>query len=74
MRPSAPPGALVKLRVAYGDVPPVGAEIVTPRLRRYLVTKVGGKTLHCVVLGDGSPRGDPVISWTWTARNKRREP
>lgn len=75
MRPSAPPGAAVKLTVAHGDVPEVGAELVTPSERRYLVTRIGGaKTLHCVVLSPTSPPGDPIICWTWTARRKRREP
>jgi len=74
-RPSAPPGATVKLTVEFGQAPAVGTELQTPSGRRYLVAKVGGrKTLHCVVLGPDSPPGDPVWCWTWTARNKRREP
>lgn len=65
----------MKLTVAHGDVPELGTELVTPSGRRYLVTKIGGrKTLHCVVLSATSPPGDPVWQWTWTARNKRREP
>lgn len=75
IRPSAPPGATVKLTVEHGTTPAVGTELVTPSGRRYLVAKVGGrKTLHCIVLGTSSPAGDPVLEWTWTARDKRREP
>lgn len=75
MRPSAPPGSTVKLTVDHGATPEIGAELRTPSGRRYLVAKVGGrKTLHCVVLSPNSPPGDPIVEWTWTARNKRREP
>jgi hypothetical protein len=75
LRPSAPPGAAVKLKLDHGTAPEVGTELQTPSGRRYLLTRVGGrKTLHCVVLGPNTPVQGPVCSWEWTARNKRREP
>lgn len=74
MRPSAPAWAQVKLRVDTGETPDVGAELVTPSGRRYQVIRVRGKTLHCLVLPPEAPPGEPVLWWTWTARNKRREP
>lgn len=65
----------MELTVEHGTAPAVGIELVTPSGWRYLVARVGGrKTLHCIVLGPSSPPGDPVLEWTWTARNKRREP
>jgi hypothetical protein len=64
LRPSAPPGATVKLRQESGQ--PIEADD--------LVTLRRGKTLHCIVLGPNSPVQGPVLEWTWTARNKRREP
>lgn len=75
LRPSAPPGAEVKLRLDRGAAPEVGTELRTDSGRRYLLTRVGGsKTLHCVVLGPHTPVQGPVCLWEWTARNKRREP
>lgn len=74
MRPSAPPGTDVKLHVAHGDVPEFGTELVTPSGRRYQVIGGRGKTLRCLVLAPDAPVQGPVWQWTWTARNKRREP
>lgn len=74
MRPSAPAWAQVKLRVDVGDAPEPGTELVTPSGRRYQVIRMKGRTLHCLVLPPEAPPGDPVLGWSWTARNKRREP
>lgn len=72
----APIGTVVKLRVAFGDVPPLPSILLTPSGRRYDVINVRGKTLHCLVMKPDAEieDGTPVIQWTWTARNKRVEP
>lgn len=74
MRPSAPPWADVKLRCSHGDIPEPGTELVTASGRRYQVVGVRGKTLRCIVLPPEAEPGEPVLAWTWDARNKRREP
>lgn len=76
MRASAPPWADVKLRLEKDAEPiEVGTELVTEHSgRRYQVIGVNGRTLHCLVLPPEAPTTGPVISWRWTARNKRREP
>jgi hypothetical protein len=77
-RGKAPAGARVKLRVEFGEPPPVPCVLLTDSGRRYDVVGVGGaKTLHCIVMPPGAPYGEedgPVLSWTWTAKRKRVEP
>lgn len=74
MRPSAPPWTDVKLRCTRGNMPEAGTELVTPTLRRYQVISVRGRTLRCLVLPPEAPIQGPQWSWTWDAKNKRREP
>ncbi len=75
-RAKAPFGTVVKLRVAFGDVPPLPCILLTPSGRRYDVINIRGKTLHCLVMKADADieEGTPIIQWTWTARNKRVEP
>lgn len=66
----APPWATVRLRVAWGDVPPFGAELRTPSGRRYQVVEIRGKQMRCLVLPADAAPGDPVLSWYWSSRRK----
>lgn len=68
---AAPAWARVKLRVAWGDVPPCGATLKFATGRRYQVIKVAGKTLHCIVLPPGARGSRPVIAWQWAPRKKK---
>lgn len=71
-----PVGARVKLRVEFGDPPPVPCVLLTASGRRYDVIGSRGKTLTCIVCSpdDEIEPGTPVLQWTWTAKNKRVEP
>lgn len=75
-RGKAPIGAMVKLRVEHGDIPPVPCVLVTDSGRRYDVVNARGKTLHCLVMRYDAEveEGTPILGWTWTARRKRVEP
>lgn len=76
-RAKTQPGARVKLRVEFGAPPPVPCVLVTESGRRYDVVAARGKTLHCIVMRADAPitaEDGPVMSWRWTARNKRVEP
>lgn len=74
----APPWTQVKLRVAFGDVPPFGAVLVVRRTQRaYQVVGVRGRQLQCLVLPDGevgriaaSEPDTPVWWWEWSSRRK----
>lgn len=62
----------VKLRVSHGDVPEPGTVLCMPSGRRYQVLKVGGRTLHCLVLPEGHKvRGMPHLAWFWTKRARK---
>ena len=67
-----PDWALVKLRVAFGDVPAAGNVLRMPSGRRYQVIKVAGKTLHALVLPSQHRTGrSKVIPWFWAPRRRR---
>jgi hypothetical protein len=63
-----PPNSLVKLRVAWGPIPTAGTNLRTSTGRTYLVMKVGGKTLHCLVLAPEEIPQGPVWAWHWGSR------
>ena len=65
------PGESVKLRVAFGDVPQVGSVLCLPSGRRYWVSTVAGKTLHCRVMAPADPIPEDavaVLPWRWAPR------
>jgi hypothetical protein len=65
-------GEEVKLRLAWGLPPDAGDELRTISGRRYLVTKVKGKTLTCYVLPrDAPPVPGKVIQWQWASSGPR---
>lgn len=66
-----PAWARVKLRVAWGDVPEFGDELVLPTGRRYQVIDIRGKTLHCLVLPASEPITGRVVPWQWAPRRRR---
>jgi hypothetical protein len=68
---AAPAGATVGMRVVSGDVPPFGSELVTMTGRRYLVVRVRGRQMRCLVLRPDDPPGDPVLDWFWAGRGRR---
>jgi hypothetical protein len=70
---AAPPWAQVKLRVAYGEVPPFGAVLVMSTGRRYQVVGVRGKTLQCLVLPPDAEvePGTPIWEWRWAKKRPR---
>lgn len=64
-----PAGSIVKLRVAFGEVPEFGTILETRTGRRYQIVEVKGKSLRCLVLGPNDLAGDdPVLSWHWVGR------
>ena len=67
-----PIGGRTKLRVAWGEIPPVPSTLQMPSGRRYLVIGSRGKTLHVIVLGPKDRAVAPVIEWRWAARTRKR--
>lgn len=68
-----PAWALVKLRVAFGEVPAAGNVLRMRSGRRYQVIKVAGRTLHALVLPLEHRTGRAkVIPWCWAPRRGRR--
>lgn len=68
-------GEHVRLRVAFGEVPPAGVVLQLPTGRRYWVFYASGKTLHCRVMASGEAipticRG--VIPWRWAGRGRSK--
>lgn len=71
------PGETVKLRVAFGEVPPAGVVLQLPSGRRYWLYLVRGKTLYCKVMAPGEEppnicRG--IVQWQWAGRGRERAP
>lgn len=68
----APPFSQVKLRVAFGDVPPFGAILQLRTGRRYQVIGIRGRSLQVVVLPPDAnvEPGTPVWEWMWAPRTK----
>lgn len=66
-----PPGAQVKLRLAWGDAPPVPATLVLPSGRTYTVLGVRGKTITCIVNSPSDTLIEPLLSWTWAPRKRK---
>jgi hypothetical protein len=66
-----PPGARVKLRLAWGDPPPVPATLVMPTGRSYTVLGVHGKTITCIVNGADDTLIEPWRAWTWASRQRK---
>lgn len=60
----------VRLRVGWGEVPPLGAELVTRTGRRYQVIGVRGRALRCLVLPADAPVLGPVLRWAWARRRR----
>ena len=67
-----PIGGLTKLRVAWGEVPPVPSTLRMPSGRRYLVIGARGRTLHVIVLSPKDRATSPVIAWSWAPRKRKR--
>ena len=67
-----PIGGRTKLRVAWGDVPPVPSTLRMPTGRRYLVIGARGRTLHVIVLSPRDRATGPVIAWAWAPRKRKR--
>ena len=67
-----PPGARVKLRLAWGDAPPCPATLRLPSGRRYLVIGVSGRTIHCIVVSPTDTDVPPVLDWRWAPRGSRK--
>lgn len=70
----APPWSLVKLRVAYGEIPPFGAVLQLRTGRRYQVIGVRGRALQVLVLPPDTQidPGTPIWEWMWSSRTNRR--
>jgi hypothetical protein len=67
-----PPGARLKLRLAWGDAPPVPSTLVLPSGRKYLVLGVNGKTLSCLVCSPNDTEDVlPLLAWTWATRKRK---
>jgi hypothetical protein len=66
-----PPGAQVKLRLAWGDPPPVPATLVLPSGRSYTVLAVRGRTITCIVNSASDEPIAPLLSWTWATRKRK---
>lgn len=67
-----PPGAQVKLRLAWGDAPPVPSTLILPSGRTYTVLGVKGKTIHCIVNSpDEDQLEEPLLQWTWATRKRK---
>lgn len=69
-----PAGSIVKLRVAFGEVPRAGSVLQLPTGRRYWVFFQSGKTLHCRVMAPGDPVPEiaiGVVSWRWAGRVRK---
>ena len=77
MQRGKPAGSLVKLRVAFGDVPRAGSVLALSSGRRYWVYFQNGKTLHCRVMAPGDPvpaTAVGVVPWVWAGRRKAWAP
>lgn len=65
------PGEYVKLRVAFGDVPLAQSVLCLTSGRRYWVSSVHGKTLHCRVMAPAEEvpaHAVAVVPWMWASR------
>ena len=73
MAQGKPAWSMVRLRVAWGDVPPFGAILRMRTGRRYQVIGVRGRGLQVLVLPPDAPveAGTPVIDWQWAKRPPR---
>lgn len=60
-----------KLRIAWGDPPPVPAVLVFRSGRRYQVLAVHGKTVHTIVLPPDERGEGPECPWSWASRKKK---
>lgn len=67
-----PIGGRTKLRVAWGDAPPVPATLQLRSGRRYLVIGARGRTLHVIVLGPKDRATGPLIPWQWAPRRAKQ--
>jgi hypothetical protein len=68
-----PAWSRVRLRVAWGEVPPFGAILRMCTGRRYQVIGVRGRGLQVLVLPPEAAvePGTPVIDWQWAKRPRR---
>lgn len=68
-----PAWSMVRLRVAWGEVPPFGAILRMRSGRRYQVIGVHGRGLQALVLPPDAPveSDTPVIDWEWSKRPRR---
>lgn len=61
--------------VAWGDVPPAGAFLVTAGGSGYRVERVAGRTIHCTRWPVGEiPPDAEIVEWEWARRERRRTP
>lgn len=67
----APAWAMVKLSVAWGEVPGFGDTLKMRSGRRYQVIGVKGRTLSCLVLPADAPSEGRVIDWRWAPRRRK---
>lgn len=69
---ATPEWGQTKLRVAHGDIPDPGTVLLLASGRRYQVLRVGGRTLHVLVLPkDHDTEDAPVWTWAWTPRKRK---
>lgn len=68
---AAPAWAMVKLRVSWGEVPPLGAVLQMRTGRHYQVIGIRGRTLEALVLPPDATiePGTPVLAWQWASRS-----
>jgi hypothetical protein len=68
-----PAWSMVRLRVAWGELPPFGAILQMRTGRRYQIIGGCGRSLQALVLPPDAPveAGTPVIEWQWAKRPRR---
>lgn len=64
----------VKLRLAWGDPPPVPAVLVFASGRRYQVLGIRGKTISTIVLPPGDEGTGPLVTWRWAPKKGKARP